>query len=139
MPNPEKKRLPVPGKRKKAKSKSIQSNLPWGCISRGQSRLCPGGSGSQVRGTFLQTRLQKAACCARPGSGQELAPGTRASRHCETPRRHCIIQGMISGRMTNLGSRTPAGLVKTVGEGREESCPREAELAGLSRVWCKAR
>lgn len=36
--------------------------------------------------------------------------------------------------MTNLGSRTPAGLVKTAGEGREESSPREAELAGLSRV-----
>lgn len=71
-----------------------------------------------------------ALCLAR----QRLAAGTRACQCCEAPRRHRIIQGMISGRMTHLGGRTLAGLVTTPGEGREESSPWVAELAGLSRV-----
>lgn len=62
--------------------------------------------------------------CARP------AAGTRASGRCGAPRRHCIIQGMTSGRIINLSSRTPAGLVKTQGEGKEESSPREVQLTG---------
>lgn len=57
-----------------AKSKSIQSNLPWGGLSGAQSRLCPGGSGSRARGAFLHAGLQKAVCCAQPGSGWQLAP-----------------------------------------------------------------
>lgn len=71
-----------------------------------------------------------ALCLAR----QRLAAGIRACQCCETPRRHRIIQGMISGRMTHLGGRTPAGLATTLGEGREESSPWVAELTGLSRV-----
>ena len=62
-----------------------------------------------------------------------LAAGTGASRCSDAPRRHCVIQRMISGRTTNLGSRTPAGLLKALGEGSDESSPREAGLAGLSR------
>lgn len=121
VPKPEEQKTSSPGKKEEGQKQEHPEQSAMGLFITWAKQALPGWLWLLGKGGIPARQAAEGSvlCLAR----QRPVAGTRASRCCETPRRHCIIQGMISGRMTNLDSRTPAGLVKTLGGGKGRVVP----------------